>query len=106
MVYSFTPTATLAPEATPILFPNPLRDDETVHLDIPFDKPHDYVMVSIFTTAFRKIYENTSRFVPDGIFTKDLNIKDVKGSVAADGLYYVVIDIPGHRWITKLLVLR
>jgi hypothetical protein len=89
-----------------VLYPNPLREDGPVHLEIPFDQPHDYVNVRVFTTAFRKIYENNSSFVPAGVFELDMEPGHFKGSSAANGFYYVLIDIPGHRWIAKLLILR
>jgi len=102
---TFTLTPTIPPEATPALYPNPLKEDGPVHLELPLDQPHDYVNVRIFTTAFRKIYEYNSNFVPAGVFELDLDPGQFKGP-AANGFYYLVIDIPGHRWIVKLLILR
>ena len=77
-----------------------------MHLVIPFDQPHDYVNVRVFTTAFRNIYENKTRFMSEGVFELDLDPVQFKGSPPANGFYYVVIDIPGHRWILKLLILK
>jgi hypothetical protein len=89
-----------------VLYPNPLKEDGPVHLKIPFDRPHDYVNVRVFTTAFRNIYENKTLFISEGVFEMDLDPVRFKGSPPANGFYYVVIDIPGRRWIAKLLILK
>ena len=75
-------------------------------MTVSFDKPHDYVTVKVYTTAFRMVYENTSRFVPAGVFGFDLDPGQFKGSSSANGLYYVVVTTPSNRWISKLLILK
>lgn len=92
--------------ATPILYPNPLKGPGTVTLAVYFSNPHDYVTVKVFTTAFRKIYENTSHFVPAGTFDFTLNPDDFKGATGANGLYYVLVTTPSNRWISKLIILK
>jgi hypothetical protein len=93
-------------ETTPILYPNPLKGPGPVTLSVSFGEPHDYVTVKVFTTAFRKVYENTTRFVPAGIFNFSLDPRDFSGAPGANGLYYVVITTPSNRWISKLLILK
>jgi hypothetical protein len=83
-----------------------LKGPGPVTLSVVFSNPHDYVTVKVFTTAFRKVFENTSRFVPAGTFDFSLNPDDFKGAAGANGLYYVLITTPSNRWISKLLILR
>jgi hypothetical protein len=78
----------------------------TTTLTLSFDKPHDYVMVKIYTTAFRKIYEYTAHYVHSGTFTLALDTAHINGGSMANSVYYVVITTPSNRWISKLLVLR
>jgi hypothetical protein len=75
-------------------------------LAVSFDKPHDYVTIKIYTTAFRKIYQYTAHYVQAGIFTLSLDTAHINGGSMANGVYYVVITTPSNRWISKLLVLR
>ena len=105
-----TPTVTGTPvvsaTTTPILYPNPLKGPGPIHLELTFDQPHDYVTVKIFTTAFRKVYEGSSQFVPSGLFVMDIDPDHFKGSSAANSLYYVITTTPSNRWISKLLILK
>jgi hypothetical protein len=82
-----------------------LKGPGPIHLVVNFDNPHDFVTVKVFTTAFRKVYENTTPNVPGGPFQFDLDPDNFKGS-AANGLYYAVITTPSDRWISKLLILK
>jgi hypothetical protein len=92
--------------ATPVLYPNPVKNDDPVTLRMVFDQPHDFVTVKVFTTAFRKVYEDTVRFVPAEVFSYSLEPNHFKGSRSANGLYYVVVTTPSNRWISKLLIIR
>ncbi|GEM_PF-3580967 len=105
-----SPTWTLTPGAsaatTPFLYPNPVKDDNPATLRVDFDQPHDFVSIRVFTTAFRKVYDDRKQFVPAGVFSYSLDTSNFKGSRAANGLYYVVVTTPTHRWISKLLIFR
>ncbi len=101
-----TQTTTVVVIPTPILFPNPLKGPGTVTLSVSLTNPHDYLTVKVFTTAFRKVYENTSHFVPAGIFNFSLDPSGFIGESGANGLYYVVVTTPTNRWISKLLILK
>lgn len=113
-----TPTSTRTPSATPtgtstgpepaqpVLYPNPVRDGGPATLLVQFNTPHDFVTVKVFTTAFRKVFENTVTFTTPGPFTCVLDTGNFKGSPAANGLYYVLVTTPSDRWISKLLILR
>jgi len=77
-----------------------------VTLKATFDKPHDYVDIKIYTTAFRKVFEQRVGFVPAGAFTFTIDPTNLKGSVMANGFYYVEVRTPTDRWMLKLLILK
>lgn len=93
-------------QTSPTLYPNPVRDDSPVELQIPLSQAQDYLTVKVFTTAFRKVYEDTVKTVPAGVFLYGLDTTRFEGGAAANGLYYVVITTPSNRWISKLLILK
>ena len=62
------------------------------------------VKAQVFTTAFRKVQEQDHPSMPYGPLT--VRMVDEWGNPLADGLYYVVITVDGHRSIAKLLLLR
>lgn len=93
-------------QASPSLYPNPVRDNGAAELQVPLGQPQDYLTVKVFTTAFRKVYEDTVKTVPAGVFLYGLDTTHFEGGVAANGLYYVVITTPSNRWISKLLILK
>jgi uncharacterized repeat protein (TIGR01451 family) len=92
------------PLNVPVLYPNPIRDDGPANLQMIFGETERSVSVKVFTTAFRKVYEDTIQSVPQGLFTYGLDTTRFKGSRAANGLYYVVISTPSNRWVLKILI--
>lgn len=92
--------------ATPLIYPNPLKDKGPVNLQVVLSKPQDSLSVKVFTTAFREVYKDTVLSVPSGMFLYGLDPDRFKGATGANGLYYVVITTPSNRWILKLLVTR
>jgi hypothetical protein len=63
------------------------------------------VRVEIFTGAFRRVQDRTFYNQPGGVAVT-IELKDKWGAPLANGLYYVVVVIDGHRSIAKLLILR
>ncbi len=63
------------------------------------------VEVEIFTSAFRRVQTETFFNVPTGTAVT-LNLRDRWGRPLANGLYYVVVIVNGHRSVAKLLVLH
>lgn len=61
--------------------------------------------MQIFTTAFRKVKEEFFPQQPVGI-PVSINLTDNPGVPLASGLYYVVVNTNGSRFIGKLLILR
>lgn len=100
-------TSTPQPNTTPIVFPNPSTGGP-VMVAASFAEPVNQVDVQIFTTAFRKVQDNT---VNPGTAASNwrilIQMQDSWGNPLASGLYYVVITADGHqRSVVKLLLLR
>jgi hypothetical protein len=64
------------------------------------------VTIEVFTTAFRRVNEITLFNVPAGLNDIALPLTDREGAPLANGLYYVVVQTPQGRFVTKLLILR
>ena len=63
------------------------------------------VTVQVFTTAFRKVQENSYPATTYGPLK--ILMRDDWGNPLASGLYYVVVNVDGHqRSVAKLLLLR
>lgn len=106
-----SPTATPAP-GTPVpvsppgLYPNPaLGPGFTLVYSLPQNAQS--VGVKVFTTAFRRVFQDASLPASAGSHHYFLNAQTLG---LADGLYYVVVDIGANgsddRFILKELVLR
>lgn len=93
-------------QTSPSLYPNPLRGNGPAELQIPLNQAQDYLRVKVFTTSFRKVYEDTVKTVPAGVFIYGLDSTRFEGGLAANGIYYVVLTTPSNRWILKLLILK
>ncbi len=115
-IYTFTPTVTPSFTPTslatftqsfgsPVLFPNPAKGDATT-LRFKLVNPAGNVSIRLFTTALRKIGSQALYFPSSGVQDVPINLVDKDGSPLANGIYYLVVDLPSGRWIGKLLVLR
>jgi hypothetical protein len=86
-------------------FPNPTTGSPiTFNVQTP---DLSTVTVDIFSTAFRKIRSLTARVYGPQTFQWDLN--DKAGIQAANGLYYVRVQVAGPKpsmKILKVLILR
>ena len=63
------------------------------------------IEVEIFTSAFRKIQDETFYGVSAGS-PLTVELTDRWGKPLANGLYYVAVVIDGKRSIAKLLIIR
>jgi hypothetical protein len=102
-----TPMATATGTASTgkmVLYPNPADGTQPVGLHLNLTSPSN-VKVQIFTTAFRKVLEQSFPQQPVGVDVA-FNLVDQWGTPMASGLYYVVVTVNGHRSILKLLILR
>ncbi len=107
-----TPTSSSTPTSTPAItgvFPNPFTGGGLLKLSYQVPETTDEVKVKVFTLAFRKIFEDDNLETSPGghlyTFYWGLNSLD-----AANGLYYVVLDIKTGdsrtQQVMKLLVIR
>ncbi|HVM31566.1 MAG TPA: glycoside hydrolase family 44 protein [bacterium] len=104
-----TPTATFAngpPFGTPILYPNPAKDGGPVSVRFMMQTFAADLEIKIFTTAFRKVGQETFHNVAPGLVTLPVPTQDDQGSLLANGIYYVVITTRQGRAIAKMLILR
>jgi hypothetical protein len=102
-----TSTATSSAVNTLSIFPNPAQGPSGVNIRILFNNPHDYVEIKVFTTSFRKIFDDRLNYTSAGMFNYSLDPSKLKGSgTLANGLYYVLVVTPSNRWMSKLLILR
>jgi hypothetical protein len=96
---SFTSTPGLQPTICPI-YPNPVTNDDFVSSCIYVPGPSS-VELTVYTTAFRKIYDKTIQVSSYGTLTWDL--RDQWGTPVANGLYYVRIRVTGPAPTTKFM---
>lgn len=106
---SFTPSPTFTCSPTPqyktaAIYPNPSTDGGPINVIPPTYLGNEDVTVRIFTIAFRKIQEEVFPQQPFGPIT--IQLKDQEGTLLANGLYYIVVDVLGQRSILKLLIIR
>ncbi len=101
-----TPSTTPTPEATMIVYPNPATGPGPVTVQVSLVSFAAQVKVEVFTLAFRKVNQITLFNVSAGILDISLPLTDRDGKPLANGLYYVVIQTPQGRFVTKLLVVR
>jgi hypothetical protein len=87
-----------------VVYPNPVTGP-TVNVLPPAYSGISNVQVEIFTIAFRKVQDESFLSVPPGMAVT-VELTDKSGSPLADGLYYLVVIVDGHRSIGKLLIIR
>jgi len=107
--FSATPTATLSPTGTPTPaisvtgfcppYPNPC--DGTSPVSFCVDVPEgSLVNLGIYTTAFRKIYGRQTALSGQNLLSWDL--RDDGGTPAANGVYYLRIQVTGTQSASKI----
>jgi hypothetical protein len=87
-----------------VIYPNPVTGGAPVTLVVNLASTAN-VRVQIFTTAFRKVVDETIPDVPAGTSKLPVTLVDREGRPLANGLYYVVITANGKHWVLKLLIL-
>jgi hypothetical protein len=87
-------------------YPNPVTNGPMkVDVTTPWSAT---IEMDVFTMAFRKIAEHTSlaNVASPGfgtVTTLEWDLKDSTGALAADGLYYLRIQVRGTQESTKIL---
>ncbi len=89
-----------------VVYPNPVSGPGPVTIQVNLTQKESLVRVEIFTLAFRKVNEIDLTQVPAGITSVTIPLKDMGGIPLANGLYYIIVQTPQGRLVTKLLVLR
>jgi hypothetical protein len=87
-----------------VVYPNPVTGP-TVNVLPPAYSGISDVQVEIFTIVFREVQNEIFRSIPSGVAVK-VELTDRQGTPLANGLYYIVVIVDGHRSIGKLLVIR
>lgn len=119
---TFTPTFTPTDTPSPILTATPTGVPTAIVISPPYPNPSDgtnpvtvalwltgpsKVTWGVFTTAFRKIYEENDTL--NGAAWIQWNLKDKKGSKVSAGVYYIRVEVQTGttktRKILKVLVL-
>ena len=84
-------------------YPNPAKEDVSVL--IPLELPENATVEwGVYTTAFRKIFGDSIP-VPAGCMTLIWNLRDSRGTMAANGLYYLRVQVKGANQTEKILKL-
>lgn len=106
VVFTSTETPTTSPTGSSgvVVYPNPVTGP-TVSVLPPAYQGLGDVRVEIFTIAFRKVQDETFWNVPSGK-PVTVELTDRRGAPLADGVYYIVVTVDGHRSTGKLLVIR
>ena len=89
---------------TAAVYPNPSTSAGTVQVAVPLTVPSD-VTLEVFTLNFRKVIHQT---YPQTFVGTDLRLelRGDKGETLSNGLYYILAQAQGKRWVVKLLVIR
>ena len=75
-------------------------------VDVTVAKAGDVVRIQLFTTAYRKINEIVLSSLPVGMTPVQLVLRDMKGKLLANGVYYIRVISGSAITIGKLMVLR
>ena len=103
--WSPTPTATEVPGADPVIWPNPVKDQDTVNLRLSLPK-EGQVRVRYFTTANRMVGTTGWLDEPAGIYDLPLPLQADGGKPFSNGLYFMVVETPAGKKTLKLVVLH
>jgi hypothetical protein len=107
-----TPGITATPTATAVigsnsvaLVQNPVTT-EMAALRVMLRVPTDSFTLKVYTTAYRKVKQQSFSYFPAGVTHLSLDLKDDWGTPLANGLYYVQVTVPGFSTMVKLLLVR
>lgn len=104
--FTLTATPTASPKGNNgvAVYPNPATGPAVSVLPPAYSGVSD-VQVEIFTLAFRMVQDETFHSVPSGM-PVTVELTDKSGAPLANGLYYIVVTVDGHRSVGKLLLIR
>jgi hypothetical protein len=87
-------------------YPNPCTHCGETNIKVWIASRSDVVRIQLFTTAYRKINEFVLTGLSVGFTPVKVPLRDKKGKMLADGVYYLRVITPQGSVIRKLLVLR
>jgi len=102
-----TPTWTPTPDNQVdgiVLYPNPVQEGETVMFWVNFPKPAAELVVRYYTPSSRIVAVKRLTQVSSGQHV--LSLRDDKGRLLANGVYYLKFSTTTKQRICKLLILR
>ncbi len=82
-----------------MVYPNPWNGEGPLKLSVTLGAPGE-VQVKLFTSAFRKVWQDQFLQEPSGNDQLLLSLPRL-----ANGIYYLVVESEGKRWVVKLIVL-
>ena len=88
-----------------MIWPNPVKDQDTVNLRLSLPK-EGQVRVRYFTTANRMVGTTGWLDEPAGIYDLPLPLQADGGKPFSNGLYFMVVDTPAGKKTLKLVVLH
>jgi hypothetical protein len=86
------------------IYPNPVTGPTVQILPPPYVGIQT-VRVEIYTLAFRKVQDHSYGPMASGT-PIPIQLTGPSGNPLANGVYYVVVTVNGHRSVGKLLILR
>lgn len=78
----------------------------TVKVSVTLNQSAKSMKIDLFTTAYRKILEETVLDVPLGTNYHSLVLKDKAGKPLANGVYYIVVTTTSGKAVGKLVILK
>jgi hypothetical protein len=102
-----TPTSTSTPDNGAegiVLYPNPVQEGETVRFWVNFPKPAAELVVRFYTPSSRIVAVKRLTKVASGEHT--LSLRDDRGRLLSNGVYYLKFSTNTRERVCKLLVLR
>ncbi len=99
-----TPVPSVTPGKTPVIYPNPSDGDRVRVMPPPYSGVSD-VRVQVFTMGFRKVQEGIFSQVPEGTPVQ-IDLQDDRGTILANGLYYIRVSTVTGNSIGKLMIIR
>ena len=94
----------MTPGTSPVIYPNPISGPGPAHLAVPLTGTAN-VQATLYTSSFRRINSFSWSNVTPGTVL-DIPLTDQNGNPLANGVYYLLVQAQGKRWVIKLMVLR
>ena len=84
-------------------YPNPFNPSTTIRFDIA---DPSYVSLAIYDILGRQVRTMISGEIKPGFHKIEWNGRNANGEMAASGLYHLVLDCEGGRFVKKMVLVR